>query len=106
MLGTRGILAQQSGPGFLWLASPFLAHKDNAVQWKPLPQPANWEWPAHARHPIKSLIHAIETGGQPVCSGYDGRWAVEMVAAVYESQRTRARVDFPLKQRDNPLLRF
>ena len=53
-----------------------------------------------------SLIHAIETNTQPVCSGYDGRWAVEMVAAVYESERTKARVSFPLKDRGNPLLRF
>ena len=40
---------------------------------------------------------------QPMSSGHDGRWAVEMVAAAYESQRTKARVDFPLKQRRNPL---
>lgn len=106
IFGTKGIIAYQSGLEFAWLDSPFLAHKDGAVQWQPLPQPADWVWPEHARHPIKSLIHAIETNTQPVCSGYDGRWAVEMVAAVYESERTKARVGFPLKDRGNPLLRF
>jgi len=106
ILGTRGIIAQQSGPGFLWLDSPFLAQKEEAAKWKDLPQPENWNWPDPARHPIRSLIQAIETNTQPVCSGYDGRWAVEMVAAVYESQRTKARVSFPLADRDNPLLRF
>jgi predicted dehydrogenase len=106
ILGTKGILAEQSGGDLLWLDSPFLAHKEDAVKWQPLPSPANSEWPEHARHPIKSLIHAIETNTQPVCSGYDGRWAVEMVAAVYEAQRTKARVALPLAERGNPLLRF
>jgi predicted dehydrogenase len=104
--GTRGILAYRSGPGFSWLESPFLACKDRLVKWKDLPEPDRWDWPEHARHPIKSLIRAVETDGSPVCSGLDGRWAVEMVAAVYESQRTKARVNFPLKDRTNPLLRF
>ncbi len=104
ILGSRGIVACQSG--FLWLNSPFLTIADEAAKWQPLPQPTDWTWPEHDRHPIKSLIHAIETGGQPVCSGYDGRWAVEMVAAVYESQRTKARVTLPLRDRANPLERF
>jgi predicted dehydrogenase len=104
ILGTKGILAQQSE--FAWLNSPFLEHKQDGVEWQDLPQPARWERPDHARHPIKSLIHAIETNQQPVCSGEDGRWAVEMVAAVYESQRTGARVRFPLAQRDHPLRHF
>jgi predicted dehydrogenase len=106
VLGTKGIIAYQSGLEFAWLGSPFFANPGSEVKWQPLPAPARFDWPEHARHPISSLIHALETGTQPVCSGYDGRWAVEMVAAVYESQRTRARVAFPLKERENPLLRF
>lgn len=105
ILGTKGILAYQSGLEFAWLDSPFLAHTD-ATRWQALPEAKDWNWPEHARHPIKSLIHAIETGTQPVCSGYDGRWAIEMVSAVYESQRTRCRVNLPLENRENPLLRF
>ncbi len=104
ILGTKGIIARQGG--IAWLDSPFLMHPDNSVPWRPLPEPAKWDWPAHARHPIRSLLHALETGAQPVCSGHDGRWAVEMVAAVYESQRTRARVSLPLQDRGNPLLRL
>ena len=104
--GTRGILAYRSGIGFSWLESPLLGHGEGPLTWQALPSPAGWNWPEHERHPIKSLIHAIETDTAPVCSGADGRWAVEMVAAVYESQRTRGRVSFPLKDRTNPLLRF
>lgn len=106
ILGTKGIVAYQSGLGFAWLDSPFLAHLDDTARWRPLPQPKDWTWPEHARHPVKSLLHAIQTDTQPVCSGHDGRWAVEMVAAVYESQRLRARVTFPLADRTHPLLRL
>jgi predicted dehydrogenase len=106
ILGTKGILAYQSGGDFAWLDSPFFTNEDEKVRWRPLPAPARFDWPDYAWHPIQSLIHAIETGGQPVCSGSDGRWAIEMVAAVYEAQRTRARVTFPLADRGNPLLRF
>jgi predicted dehydrogenase len=104
--GTKGILAYQSGLGMVWLDSPFLAHIDDGVKWMPLPRPADWSMPAHASHPIKSLIRAIETNAQPACSGYDGRWAVEMVAAVYESQRSKGRIGFPLADREDPLMRY
>jgi predicted dehydrogenase len=106
ILGTKGIIAHQAGLDFAWLDSPFFGHVNDDVKWQPLPLPKELDWPDHARHPIKSLIHAIEDDGQPVCSGRDGRWAVEMVAAVYESQRARARVTFPLASRAHPLLKL
>lgn len=106
ILGTKGIIAYQSGLEFAWLDSPFLALLDGAVKWQSLPKPSDWDPPLHSRQPIRSLIHAIETGGQPVCSGSDARWAIEMVAAVYESQRTRSHVALPLVDRENPLERL
>jgi len=106
ILGTKGILAYQSAVGFVCLDSPFFAHKDQPPVWKPAPEPADWTWPEHARHPIKGLIRAIETGSPALSSGEDGRWTIEMVAAVYESERTRSRVPFPLADRTNPLMRF
>jgi predicted dehydrogenase len=102
--GTKGILAYQSGFGFAWLDSPFLAHRNDAVRWQELPAPADWHVPEHLSHPIRNLVHAIETDTAPVCSGDDGRWAIEMVAAVYQSQKGRARMSFPLTDRRNPLL--
>jgi len=106
IVGTKGILAYQSALGFVWLDSPFFAHKEDPPVWRPAPTPAAFDWPDEARHPIKSLIRAIETGAAPVCSGEDGRWAIEMVAAIYESERTKGRVAFPLDDRTNPLTRF
>jgi len=49
------------------------------------------------------LIRAIETNTQPKGSMYDGRAALEMILAVYESHRLNAPVELPLKNRRHPL---
>ena len=49
------------------------------------------------------LIRSIETDTQPKGNMYDGRGALEMIMAVYESQRTKGPVPLPLKSRDHPL---
>jgi predicted dehydrogenase len=52
----------------------------------------------------EELIQAIEEDREVLnCSnGRDGRAALEMIMAVHESQRVKARVNFPLKTRQNP----
>ena len=53
---------------------------------------------------INDLIDCIENPEkQPQCSVYDARWTVEMIAAVFESQRVGAEVSLPLSTRQNPL---
>jgi predicted dehydrogenase len=106
ILGSKGVVGYQSGLDFRWLDSPILVQAEDGAMWKRLSEPTQLSWPPHERNPVRSLIHAIETNTPPVCSGADGLWAVEMVAAVYESQRTRARVEFPLRDRSHPLRRF
>jgi predicted dehydrogenase len=49
------------------------------------------------------LIRAIETDTQPKGSAYDGRAALEMILAVYESHRQKGPVELPLKNRKHPL---
>jgi len=49
------------------------------------------------------LIRAIETDTQPKGSAYDGRAALEMILAVYESHRLNGSVGLPLKNRRHPL---
>ena len=49
------------------------------------------------------LIHAIETNTQPHGSMYDGRAALEMILAVYESHRLGKSIPLPLKNRNHPL---
>jgi hypothetical protein len=51
----------------------------------------------------RDLLEAIEKDRQPRGSMYDGRAALEMILAVYESHRLRTAVDLPLKNRRHPL---
>ncbi len=51
----------------------------------------------------RDLIEAIEKDRQPLGSIYDGRAALEMIHAVYESARVKGPVPLPLKTRVNPL---
>ena len=52
---------------------------------------------------IRDLIEAVEKDRQSLASIYDGRLAIEMVAAAFESQRLGALVSLPLANRQNPL---
>jgi predicted dehydrogenase len=52
---------------------------------------------------VKDLLEAIEKDRQPRGSIYDGRAALEMILAVYESHRLKALVELPLKNRQHPL---
>jgi predicted dehydrogenase len=51
----------------------------------------------------KDLIDAIEKDRQPLGSLYDGRAALEMILAVYESHRLNGTAALPLKNRKHPL---
>jgi hypothetical protein len=52
---------------------------------------------------IKDLISAIEENRQPLCSMYEARSVIEMIMAVFESQRLGKPVSFPLENRKHPL---
>jgi predicted dehydrogenase len=51
----------------------------------------------------RDLIAAIERDVQPKGSVYDGRAALEMILAVYESHRLRGVAELPLRNRRHPL---
>ena len=51
----------------------------------------------------RDLIEAIEQDRQPRGSMYDGRAALEMILAVYESHRLKGPAELPLKNRKHPL---
>ena len=51
----------------------------------------------------KDLIEAIDKDRQPLGSIYDGRAALEMILAAYESYRLRGTAKLPLKNRKHPL---
>jgi hypothetical protein len=48
----------------------------------------------------------VEEDRQPLGSVHDGRAALEMILAVYESHRRWAPVDLPLRERSHPLERL
>ncbi len=52
---------------------------------------------------VKDLLEAIAKDRQPLGSIYDGRAALEMILAVYESHRLKGAVELPLKNRQHPL---
>ena len=52
---------------------------------------------------VQDLLQAIEQDRQPRGSMYDGRGALEMILAAYESHRLNAPVELPLMNRKHPL---
>jgi len=44
----------------------------------------------------RDTIEAIETGSEPICSGAEGRRALELILGIYESAATGQPVKFPL----------
>jgi predicted dehydrogenase len=52
---------------------------------------------------VLDLFEAIETGKKPFCSEIDGRWTIEMISGIYQSQKTGGAVRFPLAERRHPL---
>lgn len=103
ILGTRRILGYQSGAGFGYFDSPYVLQPANDVRWQALPKPARERYRDHQRHMGADLFHAVTTGEPTLCTVRDGRWAVEMVTAVYRSHLLGRRVEFPLTDRSDPL---
>ena len=52
---------------------------------------------------VADLLEAIEKDRPPRAGGVEARWTLEMVMALYWSQRTGGRVTFPMKRREHPL---
>jgi predicted dehydrogenase len=52
---------------------------------------------------VQEMIDCIEENREHYSNGREGRAALELIMAIYESQRTGARVSLPLGVRTNPL---
>ena len=96
--GTRNSMGAMGG----WAWEPYL-HR-----WRGRTEPVEWEPVLTQRdnatiNAVTDLVDCIENDRESISSGRQGRAALEMIMAVYESQRRGlARVDFPLEIRDNP----
>jgi predicted dehydrogenase len=111
--GSRGILTMTTGgvPEIWLLEDPSWQPGRTKVRWKRIssagidkPEPLKSPGLDYGNHLIAlDLIRAIETAGRPKGSMNDGRAALEMILAVYESHRLNAPVGLPLKNRKHPL---
>jgi predicted dehydrogenase len=104
--GSRGIVSYRKTINTSVFYSPTFYTAQKELKWEELPNPKNFVIQPHKKSPILDLIHAIETDTQPQSNGFDGRWAIEMVCSVYESQINKERIYFPLKRREHPLVDF
>ena len=111
VFGSRGVLEFQSG--YLktaWLLQdPAWSPGRSGAAWQPISsngvgKPETRQSKHRANEvTVRDLIESIEKDRQPISSVYDARAATEMIAAVFESHRLGGPVDFPLKNRKNPL---
>jgi len=115
--GTEGVMSLRSSPSGELYVYPH-------GQWTPEDSHA-WErvsideWDNHPDGSVRSdqermllsntliaeeLVLAVneDRDVEAVSNGHDGRAALEMIMAVHESQRLQTRVEFPLRNRDNP----
>jgi len=101
----KGILRLGFGRG-LWVAEPI--EFESGSWWNLTPQ--KFPEPAHSSdrsetsvlQAAKDLIESIEHQSQPRCNGDDGYKAVEIIMAIYESERRgNSWVDLPLGVKDS-----
>ncbi|MBC8232259.1 Gfo/Idh/MocA family oxidoreductase [bacterium] len=52
---------------------------------------------------VRDVLKACEEGREPINSGCDGRWALEMIHGVYASHLSSKSVVLPLTNREHPL---
>jgi len=113
IFGTKGVLTMTTGalPEIWFVEDPSWQPGRSKARWKHISsagidKPETLSNPNHSfgnRLIALDLIQAIEMNTQPKGSMYDGRAALEMILAVYESHRLNAPVSFPLKNRKHPL---
>ena len=84
-------------------APPYVLRRTSWVdgKWERVDYPAGTKLTRAATNALMAadLMEAIETGRDPICSARDGRWAVEMVAGIYQSHFSGLRVPFPMDKR-------
>jgi predicted dehydrogenase len=111
--GSKGILTMTTGalPQIWFVEDPAWQPGRSKAQWKQIssggfdkPEARSDRGHGFGNRLIAlDLIRAIETDSQPKGSAHDGRAALEMILAVYESHRLNRRVEMPLKNRKHPL---
>ena len=97
----KGLVRLGFGAG-MWKAEPIEFEKGSwwALEPRSLPD-STWEETPTLRA-AQDLIDCMENDSQPRCTGYDGRASIEVIMAIYESERrNNAWVDLPLGVSDS-----
>ena len=113
IFGTAGVIEILMGymPTVKYLKDPTWSPARGKTQWRDVtsagidqPEPIK-DTAIHFGNvlAVKDLLASVEENRQPICSIYEARAVVEMVAAVFESQRVGGPVNLPLENRQNPL---
>ncbi len=110
--GTKGVVQMTTGdlPPVYFLDDPSWFPGKSKAEWKEVtsagvgkPEPLTAKAGMGNVWIAKDLIDAIENDRQPLGGMYDGRAALEMILAVYESFRLKGPAELPLKNRKHPL---
>jgi predicted dehydrogenase len=113
LFGSEGILDMTTGylPSVKYLADPSWSPGQSGAKWQNVtsaglgkPEPLSDD-KGHSgnRQSVLELLAAIRENRQPSGNIYDGRAAVEMIVAVFESDRLGKPAALPLANRQNPL---
>jgi len=113
ILGSRGVIQLTTGslPPVFFLADPGWFPARSKAAWQEItsaglgkPEPLKDGGLGQGNiWIVRDLLDAIAKDRQPRSSMYDGRASLEMIMAVYESQRVGRAVELPLKNRQHPL---
>ena len=112
--GSKGVIelgTNYTPPTFLLPDTSWSVPRGKNRKWLPVtsagvdkPEPIKDGTPHHGNvEAVKDLILAIETGGKPKADITEARAALEMVVAVFESQRLGKPAPLPLASRADPL---
>ena len=111
--GRDGAISVRSGGRDIAVyARPALKPTDPSTPWQPESSPVLGQdgTPLDGAYVMRrlnelaalDLIDACESGREPYSSAREATAALEMIMAVFEGERTRARVEFPMVTRDSP----
>jgi hypothetical protein len=111
--GSEGILEIRTGhlPDVFFLPAPNWSPGGSGKDWIPVssagagkPEPIT-DRGLHGGNLIacQDLLAAIEQDRLPECNVFEARMTVEMITAVFESQRVAGPVSIPLENRRHPL---
>jgi predicted dehydrogenase len=103
--GTKGmaflsLTTEPCGPAYLLRSSSWVS--DGQTPWERIDvasTPGLSPREAANRAMAINLVEAIEHSREPVCTARDGRWTIEMIEAIYQSQLSKTPIEFPLIKR-------